>query len=107
VPVNISNIIDFISIDADNKAVLTISDHYDWKDSHDHLMMLQEKINGYLEFIESGQIFDRYPDAVDRKIRIEIAMKYIPSTDAEQFLTMVADILNSSGYEFSYYVLKA
>ncbi|MBC6110685.1 DUF6572 domain-containing protein [Pedobacter fastidiosus] len=60
--------IDFIGIDGKTKKVaLTISDHLDWDDEYYHLSVLQEKINAYLRFIESGEIYDVYPDSVDRR----------------------------------------
>jgi hypothetical protein len=59
-------LIDFISIDPSNKVALTISDHLKWDNNEDHLLILQDKINAYLEVIESGQIYEIYPDAVDK-----------------------------------------
>jgi hypothetical protein len=47
--------IDFISTSPGEKVVLTISDHLSW-DEDGHLHLLQDKINVYLEFIESEQL---------------------------------------------------
>lgn len=47
--------IDSIGINKDNgKVILEISDHLDWSCEYEHLVMLQDKINSYLSFIESG-----------------------------------------------------
>ena len=47
-------VIDFLWKDGpNNRAVLTISDHLDWEEEGEHLLLLQDKLNHYLEFIES------------------------------------------------------
>lgn len=57
-----SDVIDFISTTPEGKGVLTITDHLSW-DMDFHLELLQDKINRYLQFIESGQIYEEYPQA--------------------------------------------
>lgn len=47
----------------ENKIALMIADHLDWQNEFEHLTLLQNKINAYISFIESGQIYDVYPDA--------------------------------------------
>ena len=55
-------VIDFLWKDPkNNRAVLTISDHLDWEDEGEHLVLLQDKLNHYLEFIESGQLAEAKP----------------------------------------------
>lgn len=51
-------IIDAISINQNADAVLTISDHLLWGARNEHLVILQNKINVYLGFIESGEIYE-------------------------------------------------
>jgi hypothetical protein len=53
-PVDNIDVIDFVSIAKENNAVLTISDHLEWGDSHSHCDILQNKINSYLTSIEIG-----------------------------------------------------
>lgn len=55
------NIIDFGHED-DKKVTLCISDHIPWDDEviNAHLVILQEKINDYLDFISSGQIYEEF-----------------------------------------------
>ena len=61
--------IDVIGIDRQTgQVVLTISDHLDWSDSIAHQKILQEKLNRYLAFVESGEIMESYPDAKDRAV---------------------------------------
>ena len=53
--------VDAIGIDQEGIVVLTISAHLEWDDGH--LFLLQEKINTYLAFLESGEVFETYPDS--------------------------------------------
>ena len=56
-----TKILDIISIDPKaNEVVMTISDYLDWEDKRAHLLLLQEKINSYLAFIENGEILNYY-----------------------------------------------
>ncbi|MGO8134287.1 DUF6572 domain-containing protein, partial [Rhizobium ruizarguesonis] len=52
-----TNVIDAIGVDkATGELVLTITDHLEWKGSDsEHLLLLQEKLNTYLGFVESGE----------------------------------------------------
>lgn len=61
------NKIDIITSNKQGILVFTISDHLEWGSNNDHLVILQEKINSYLDFIESGQIAESYRDVIGRK----------------------------------------
>lgn len=57
-------VVDIISLDKQTGCVtLTISDHLDWTDTVQHERLLEEKLNKYLAFVESGEILERYPEA--------------------------------------------
>ena len=99
-------VIDFISIDTSNKVALTISDHLKWDSNGNHLLILQDKINAYLEVIEDGQIYEAYPDAIGKNFVIQVAMKYKPNKKAMEFLESVKEFLNDNNYEFKFYELK-
>jgi hypothetical protein len=90
----------------DGAVVLTISDHLRWDRRNAHLLALQAKINRYLEFIESGQLAEEYANARPGvPVRIEVACKYPPSPDGEEFLSQVRDTLAETGLGFSWYRL--
>jgi hypothetical protein len=58
------DVVDALSRSHDGSEVtLTISDHLDWSQPLEHVFTLQEKINSYLAFIESGQVLETFPDA--------------------------------------------
>ena len=42
--VEILNVIDFVSSDKNGNVVLTISDHLEWDEENNHLLLLQDKI---------------------------------------------------------------
>ncbi|QYK07984.1 DUF6572 domain-containing protein [Shewanella mangrovisoli] len=94
--------IDAIGIDNEGVVVLTISDHLEWDDKH--LLLLQEKINIYLAFLESGEVFESYPDSRGREFKINIMCKYEPTALATQFLSQCTDIINQVGIQFGYKV---
>ena|SRR5690606_10483941 len=95
-------VIDLISIDEQQKVILTISDHLEWDERNEHLLILQEKINSYLESIEGGDLYEKYPNARNRKIVIRIVSLYNPNEDGEFFLQRVKQILESAGYGFEF-----
>ncbi len=77
--------------------VLSIFDHLDWTDEQEHLLLLQEKINSYLDFIETGQIQEDFPKAEGARLKIQILAKYPLSEAAEDFLAKASFATNTSG----------
>ncbi|MBN8877477.1 MAG: hypothetical protein J0I32_08020 [Sphingobacteriales bacterium] len=100
-----SDVVDFISISPKGDVVLTISDHLEWN-NNEHILILQDKINAYLRFIESGDIYQQYPEARDRNIMVEVVVKYDPDSNGKIFLDRVKEILNEAGYEFRFRILE-
>ncbi len=88
------------------KVILTLIDDMNWLDELSHLLKLQEKLNAYLAFVESGQIFEEESNFKDKVIKIEVCMKYKPTNNAEEFLDNVKDIILKAGFEFEYYVAR-
>jgi hypothetical protein len=106
-PVDDLSVIDFIAISATkDDAILVISDHLEWDEKNEHLLILQSKINAYMEGIENGSLYDAYPDAKGRNIVIEISAKYEPNETARVFLARTKEVLNAAGYGLSFSVLK-
>ncbi|WP_092175509.1 DUF6572 domain-containing protein [Bosea sp. OK403] len=100
--------VDFVNLDrATRRVVLTISDHLDW--SHDegsHLLLLQEKLNSYLSFIESGEIVKKFPDAQGLPIAISIVGRFSMSEQAKLFFAKARESIESAGFflEFKLYL---
>ena len=57
-------------------AALTILDAWDWQDERKHLLVLQAKLNAYFRFVESGQIWRAYPEAVGRQLVIDVIGRF-------------------------------
>jgi hypothetical protein len=82
-------VIDFLWKDeANNRAVLTISDHLDWEEEGEHLLLLQDKLNHYLEFVESGQLVEAEPGFKGLPVLIHVAAQYPLSAQAAKFYEM-------------------
>lgn len=95
------NVIDFVSTDPQGVVVLTISDHLEWDSENEHLLLLQNKINACLEALESGEIYDCYPDAAGKAVQIRVYFKYEPDGMGIYFLEKVKGVVEDLGYEFT------
>ncbi len=85
--------VDAIGIDKESgDVVLTIIDHWDWSEEGQHLRALQEKINSYFGFVESGQIYKQYPDANGKALCIDVVSKYQMPGEAIIFLSKAAEV---------------
>ena len=80
---------------------LAIFDHLDWEDEKEHLLLLQNKINHYLVFIQGGQEElspqDRERLKSVRQTGIEIYFNYKPSKECRRFLKKVQRIVSNMG----------
>lgn len=100
-------VIDFVAINAaSGDAILVISDHLEWDERNEHLLILQNKINAYLEGIEGGSLYETYPDAKYRNIVIEVKAKYAPNETGRIFLGRTEMQLKAAGYGFIFSVLS-
>jgi hypothetical protein len=96
-------VIDVIGVDKKTgEVILTVSDHLSWEDEMKHLLLLQEKINSYLAFIESGEILESYPDAKNRSPVISIKAMHEPSAEALRFFAKVKNVAAGAGIGFQY-----
>ena len=92
-------VIDFIGVDkTSGEVTLTITDHLDWSNSQEHQIILQDKINCYLAFIESGEILESYPDSKGRPVAIKVVLKYKPDQEGREFLARAKEVIESAGF---------
>lgn len=93
--------VDGIGISKDHtKVILMISDHISWEKEYDHLLILQDKINAYVNFIESGQARNMYPD-ID-VYTIMIYFKYEITLNVKEFLTAINKQLKGIGINIDF-----
>jgi len=100
--------IDFASIDSDSgKVMITISDHLPWNDDHGvHLQLLQDKLNSYLRFIESGEIGKKIPGSQGREIAINVVAKFDLSDEAKLFYDRANQAVANAGIEFKFSLMR-
>lgn len=102
------NTVDAISTDnEEKKVILTIIDELKWDDEYNHLKLIQDKVNNYLNFIESNELYEAYPIAKNKEIGIEIYSKYDLPLDGEKLLSRLKEFLNENGYGFTCRKLNA
>jgi hypothetical protein len=108
--INETKVVDIIAVpewEPDN-VVLVITDHLEWGDKAqrgEHLLLLQEKINTYIAFIESGELLESYPPAKGENPKIRISGLYELPEQGETFIDRVTEVLKGVGIGMEF-VLK-
>ncbi|MDR9862897.1 MULTISPECIES: DUF6572 domain-containing protein [Pseudomonas] len=83
-----------------DNVVLYISDHLEWGDKAEqgeHLQLLQDKLNTYVAFIESGEIYTEIPNALGKHPIIRINGLYELPEQGEFFIDRAAEVLKEVG----------
>ena len=90
------SILDFKKVDAiaqknsdKSTVVMLITDHLNWEQEYDHLIVLQEKINNYLGFIQSGQGEQMFKDAIIKRYEILISFLYPITENCKKFIDSI------------------
>lgn len=88
-----TNVVDAAGLDRETgEAVLTLIDALAWEDASAHLRLLQAKLETYLAFVESGEVFESYPAARGRAVRIDAIFRYAPTGDAAELLQRAKEV---------------
>lgn len=96
------NEVDAISTDMEEKKViLTIIDELDWEDEYNHLKLIQDKVNNYLNFIKNNELYKAYPMAKGKEIEMEIYLKYELTLNGQKLISKIKEFLYENGYEFN------
>jgi hypothetical protein len=86
-------VVDAVGTAKDGSSIsLFLLDSWDWEDPHQHLYSLQEKINAYLSFVESGQIYEDYPAAEGKRVQIDIMSRFPMPKEGLAFVEAAAAI---------------
>lgn len=95
-----TELIDTVTLDQSGGiCTLGILDDLVWDDAH--LQLLQAKLNSYLRYIESAEIYVDYPAAQGLDFAIQILSIYAPCTTAALFLKRAQNIVEEAGYTLS------
>ena len=101
------NLVDFSCIDKeDGCLILAISDPLEWDERNQHLLQLQQKMNDYLRFIESGEIYEKIPNAPGRKIKIIVYLMYLPTDIVERFFNTAREVCQQINVELEYEMIE-
>jgi hypothetical protein len=90
------------------KVVLVITDHLEWgnkTEQGEHLLMLQEKLNTYVAFIESGEIYTEIPGALGKHPIIRVTGMYELPEQGKFFIDRATEVLKEVGIGLEF-VLK-
>lgn len=101
--------IDYMVLDEidSSKLILAITDHLDWQFVRGHLLLLQEKLNNYINYILNGEYKEIYKENIQR-FQIMIYVQYQPHKKLEKLLSkfrkelakQVPDVPIEIGYQF-------
>ena len=97
--------VDFTAVDkASGEVFLVIVDHLDWdeKTELDHAWKLQEKLNAYLRFLESGEVYDSLPAARGKEIDIRVVGKYPLNEMGKAFFQQAEKIIKGAGFRLKF-----
>ena len=96
------NVIDFGHED-DDKVTICISDHIPWDAGilRAHLEILQDKVNDYLDFIASGQIYEDF-GGKGKTPNIKIIFCHKPTGEVEFFLDKIKNTVIDNKYTFEW-----
>ena len=66
------------------------------------MLLLQEKLNSYLAFLEAGEIYSTYPLAKGREFVIDVICRHRPDPAAEAFLARARSQIEAAGFGFRF-----
>lgn len=96
--------VDGAGLTDDKGIILLITDHLDWSDEYQHLVMLQEKINAYITFLEEKQYEEIYKEEEIGYGIIEIHFLHNLTDNAKKFLQAVQNQVAELGIKIQYCV---
>ena len=112
--VSVPGVIDRLGIEKRTRhVVLTVVDDLDWSDEGGHLRLLESKLNAYLAFIESGEVFERLSTDVGRSvptstpIKVSILAQFELPVLGRAFLEHACGVFRSAGFELAFKVVTA
>ena len=85
-----SSIVDFVGVDPlTGEVFLSMVEERDWGREGELLPDLQAKLNTYLEYVESGQLKENYPDLAGARITFRLHFMFEPGAREREFIRIV------------------
>lgn len=110
-PLARTHVVDWLGLDKETGHIsLTLVDELDWSNEQGHLLLLEEKLNSYLAFIESGEVFERLVEEFDRRvpaetpINVEIIAKFDLTARSRAFMEYATQVFRDAGFSLSHKV---
>jgi hypothetical protein len=93
-----SSTVDAVGVERESGAfVLTLLDSWTWDEPEHHLMALQAKLEAYLDFIESGEIYSACPDAREKEIVIDVISRVSLPAEGTELLERLVTVAGEMG----------
>lgn len=73
--------------------ILLLSDGMDWTDKNRHLLLLREKLNSYIRYIDTKQYTEKYSDV--RKIEVRVSFLFKESDECCYLLKRAGLVLKN------------
>jgi len=106
-----TNAVDSVGIDKGTGHVhLSLVDDLDWSDEQGHLRVLQGKLNTYIAFIESGEVFAQLTERLGRRVprttpvTVTILASFALTPEATAFLAYAKEAFAQAGVVLSHEV---
>ena len=90
-----TSVVDFIGVEEEHESVyLAIADHLEWSpEEPEHLLALQDKINTYIQFIESGQVYEAREGIRAFSLKIKVFGAHPLSAEGQAFYRHATEVL--------------
>lgn len=107
------NVVDGMAFDKERNAlVMLLTDSFKWVGGvgedilpeYNHLLMLQEKLNSYISFIEEKQYISNFPEAEVEMSVIEIHFMYDITENCKKFLQTVQQQISELKIKIEAYI---
>jgi response regulator RpfG family c-di-GMP phosphodiesterase len=77
-------------------------DSLNWDDLDEHLMLLQAKLNTYISYVESGEVYEHPSVVSTARVEIVVSFFHAPPQRAVEFLDQVKALVQSVGIPFDW-----
>jgi len=104
-PIEQTEVIDFISQQDSGNIMLSIMDNLEWGEER-HLWLFQEKLNAYLRFIENGELEAQFEKAKGKTVGIHVFCQFEPDRSGMRSLLIAKKTLKDAGYTLSWEVVR-
>ncbi len=94
--------LDLVSQDPESgEFILIMVETRGWDGSIERIRQLQQKINRYVAFALEGEMVRKFPDSIEKPVRIQLSCYHTPDERTLLFLNNAASKLREEGISFS------